>query len=255
MLISELFETKAHDKNDLAEVTFNYGIGTSPGKLVKVSKDGRVPHAKLHVNVPKKTALKLGIPHTQLDESITESSGYSFAGSWTKDLVFSKLWAIKELEKIIGQKRIPSVYVLGSWYGNMSVMLDRSNLNIGKIINVDTNKEWLVQSQEVLKNIGIDNTQAMLKDANKLDYRQLPGIVINTSTNDIKNQGWFDNIPLATIVVIQGRNAVDQNAVAEYSHPQELLDEYPLRKVLYQGTMQLQDPETDYIRSMIIGVK
>jgi len=46
-----------------SQVTVNYGIGKTPGKLVKVGADGRVPHAKLHVNVNKNTAKKLGIPH------------------------------------------------------------------------------------------------------------------------------------------------------------------------------------------------
>ena len=46
-----------------SQVTVNYGIGKNPGKLVKVGADGRVPHAKLHVNVNKNTAKKLGIPH------------------------------------------------------------------------------------------------------------------------------------------------------------------------------------------------
>ena len=44
-------------------VQVNYGIGRTPGKLVKVGKDGRVPRASLHVNVPKATAKRLGIPH------------------------------------------------------------------------------------------------------------------------------------------------------------------------------------------------
>ena len=44
-------------------VQVNYGIGSSPGKLVKVGPQGQVPRAKLHVNVPKATAKRLGIPH------------------------------------------------------------------------------------------------------------------------------------------------------------------------------------------------
>ena len=48
---------------DESLVTVNYGIGKNPGKLAKVGPGGRVPHAKLHVNVDKKTAKKLGIPH------------------------------------------------------------------------------------------------------------------------------------------------------------------------------------------------
>ena len=236
-------------------VTFNYGIGKNPGKLVKVRPNGRVPHAKMHVNVPKKTAVKLGIPHTHLKESITESSALTYEGSWTPDLVFSKLWIAHELEKILGDKTIPVVYILGSWYGNLSVILARSNLNIDKIINVDTNKDWLQAGQQVIQQMNIKNVEHMNKDSNTLDYRQLPGIVINTSTNDIKNEGWFDNIPDGTLVVLQGRDRVDPQADYNFDGPQDLLEQYPLNKVLYQSAITLTDPETEYTRSMVIGIK
>lgn len=239
----------------VSEVTFNYGIGKNPGKLIKVGAQGRVPHAKLHVNVSKAQAKKLGIPHTHLKESINESSGYSFKGSWTPDLVFSKLWIARELENILGDTVIPTVYVLGSWYGNLSIILDRSNLNIKKIINVDTNEDWLQVGQEIIQQMNISNVEHMNKDSNKLDYRQLPGIVINASTNDMKNEGWFDNVPQGTLTVIQGRNAVGSAAEHSFDSPQDLQDLYPLNKVIYQGTMALNDPETEYTRSMIIGIK
>lgn len=103
--------------------------------------------------------------------------------------------------------------------------------------------------------MNIDHVQTMLKDANKLNYQQLPGIVINTSTNDIANRGWFDNIPNGTLVVVQGRNNVGSKAVASFNSAQDLLAEYPLNTILYSGEMQLQDPETEYTRSMIIGIK
>lgn len=46
-----------------AAPTINYGIGKNPGKLVKVGKGGKVPHAKMHLNVGTATAKKLGLPH------------------------------------------------------------------------------------------------------------------------------------------------------------------------------------------------
>jgi pyrimidine deaminase RibD-like protein len=52
----------------------NYGIGASPGKLVRVGKNGQVPHAKLHVNVNKATAKKLGIPHP-VEENFADGKG------------------------------------------------------------------------------------------------------------------------------------------------------------------------------------
>jgi len=50
-------------------VSANYGIGKTPGALARVGPKGQVPRARLHVNVPKKTAIKLGIPHTHLKEA------------------------------------------------------------------------------------------------------------------------------------------------------------------------------------------
>lgn len=238
-----------------SQVTFNYGIGKNPGKLALVGPQGRVPHAKLHVNVSKDTAKKLGLPHTHLKESITEASSYSLDGSWTPDLVFSKLWVVRELEKLIGNKKIPTVYVLGSWYGNLSVILSRSNLKIGKIINVDINEEWMQLGKEIIQKMNIKNVQHMNKDSNTLDYRQLPGIVINTSTNDMENKGWFDRIPSGTLTVIQGRSNVNREAKYSFDSPQDLLDLYPLNKVIYQGSLDLVDPETEYTRSMVIGIK
>ena len=94
-------------------------------------------------------------------------------------------------------------------------------------------------------------------DANEVDYRQLeqPGLVINTSTNDIPDHGWFDHIPPGTIVALQGRDRVLPGAEHVYNSPDDLLQMYPLEQVLYSGTWDLEDPETDYQRSMVIGIK
>ena len=54
-------------------------------------------------------------------QSITESSGYSLAGSFTRDLVASKVWLLDELARIAPQ--VGTIYVLGSWYGNLGVLL------------------------------------------------------------------------------------------------------------------------------------
>ena len=40
-----------------------------------------------------------------------------------------------------------------------------------------------------------------------------------------------------------------------YNSPEDLLQMYPLEQVMYSGTWDLQDPETDYKRSMVIGIK
>ena len=189
-----------------------------------------------------------------------ESSGYTLEGSYTPDLVFSKLWLARELKQILKQQGIDSVpvaYVLGSWYSNLSTILRKTGVPVHKIVDVERRGEWLETGQQLQQGMGIKGVQHMQADANRIDYRQLdqPGIVINTSTNDIADHGWFDHIPKGTIVVLQGRDAVPDGAEHTYSSPDDLLQMYPLETVLYSGTMQLQDPETEYQRSMVIGIK
>ena len=184
---------------------------------------------------------------------ITESSGYSLAGSFTHDLTKSKVWLIRELEKIITD---PScVYVLGSWFGNLALYMRlQPGIDAGKIINVETDPVMLDRSRKILDLVGADNIQHMLADANQLDYRQLgdSGVVINTSLTDMPGRAWFEHIPAGTLVVMQAR---DHDPGQQYHSTQDILDRFPLSEIEYQGSMPLQDPETEYTRYMVIGVK
>lgn len=172
-----------------------------------------------------------------------EFSPNTLKGSFTDDLIVSKLWLISEVSKI--HKDFNSIYILGSWYGNLSLfLLDKNNIQFEKIINVDINKKVLSTGHELARRLKVaDKIQPMVKDANKLNYRQAksPSLVINTSVNDMENNGWFDNIPKGTLVAIQTRD--------------EDLDQFEFTKVLYSGSKQLKDPETKYTRFMKIGIK
>lgn len=195
-----------------------------------------------------------------LADFIEESSGYSLPGSYTDDLVISKLWLAHELTKILQQQGIDSVpvaYVLGSWYGNMSTILRKMNVPIDTIIDVEKNKAWLRQGQQIQRAMHIKGVEPMAADANEIEFDQLgqPGVVINTSTNDMSDQGWFDHIPQGTLVALQGRDHQPPGSEHVYKKPEEILEIYPLEKVLYQGSQQLEDPETRYNRHMVIGIK
>ena len=184
---------------------------------------------------------------------LDESSGYSLEGSFTPDLVFSKLWLIRELAKV--SPNIGTMYVLGSWYGNLAVLLNRyPQVQVDQIINVETDPEFLKGSKHILNQAGVDNVEYMLKDANKLDYRQLgsDGAVVNTSLIDIKGTDWFENIPPGTLVAMQARDQVDDE---QFKTPEDIEQQFPLSQVLYSGKLDLEDPETDYTRFMVIGIK
>lgn len=178
---------------------------------------------------------------------IHESSPLTFKGSVTKDLMISKYW-ICEILKELDLTDFSTVYILGSWYGNMAYILHRCDIDFEKIINVDINRKWLGFSHRMLKHAGIDNVESMRKDANDLDYRQVDknSLVINTSVPDIQGHAWFDNIPDGTLVVLQDRD--------EDPDP-KILDRFKFSEILYQGHRELEDLETTYTRYMIIGRK
>jgi hypothetical protein len=185
--------------------------------------------------------------------ALDESSGYSLEGSFTPDLVFSKLWLMRELAQI--QPQVSTMYVLGAWYGNLALLLTRyPEIQVDKIINVDTNTEFLNTGKNMLDQAGADNVEYMQADANDLDYRQLGknGAVVNTSLNDIEGTDWFGNIPEGTLVVMQARDQVENE---QFAGPQDIEQKFPLSQVLYSGSLDLEDPETDYTRFMIIGIK
>lgn len=190
--------------------------------------------------------------HTH-QSNLDESSGYSLAGSFTRDLTASKVWLLTELEQI--QKNYSSIYMLGSWYGNLALYMTlEDRIQADKIILVEKNQEFLSASEKILNRVGADNVKYMLKDSNKLDYRQLgdSGCVINTSLTDMPGRAWFLNIPDGTLVALQAR---DNDPGQQFHSTQDIVDRFPLRKVYYHGRMQLRDPETKYTRYMVIGHK
>jgi hypothetical protein len=190
--------------------------------------------------------------HTH-QSNLDESSGYSLAGSFTRDLTASKIWLLSELERI--QRDFSAVYILGSWYGNLALYMTLENrIQADKIVLVEKDKKFLSTSKKLLDLAGARNVEYMSEDSNKLDYRQLgeSGCVINTSLTDMPGRAWFLNIPDGTLVVMQGR---DHDPNRSFESTQDIVDRFPLSEVLYHGRMQLRDPETEYTRYMVIGRK
>jgi hypothetical protein len=176
---------------------------------------------------------------------LVEFSPLTMRGSFESGLILNKLWLIHELKKI--QDQFSTIYILGSWYGNMSILLAKSRIQYDHIVNVDSDPRAVRGAHRIARIMGLDDRiESMVRDANKLDYRQLDedGLVINTSCHDMENQGWFDNIPSGVLVALQSRDDVDDN-----------LSAYDLSQTLYQGSRSAEDPETDYTSLLHIGVK
>jgi len=176
---------------------------------------------------------------------LVEFSPPTLQGSFESGLILNKLWLIHELKKIKDQ--FSTIYILGSWYGNMSILLNRSGIEYDHMVNVDRDPKVVRGSQRIARILDIDDRiESMIKDANELDYRQLDedGLVINTSCHDMANRGWFAHIPSGVLVALQSRDDVDHD-----------LDQYDLSRILYQGRRSARDPETRYTSVLRIGVK
>jgi len=176
---------------------------------------------------------------------LVEFSPLTMQGSFESGLILNKLWLLHQLQKI--QDQFSTIYILGSWYGNMSILLAKSQIQYNHIVNVDSDPRVVRGSQRIARAMGLDDRiEPMVQDANQLDYRQLDqdGLVINTSCHDMDNRGWFDHIPAGVLVALQSRDDVDHD-----------LSEYDLSQTLYQGQRSAQDPETDYRSVLRIGVK
>jgi SAM-dependent methyltransferase len=176
---------------------------------------------------------------------LLEFSPSTLQGSFESGLILNKLWLIRELKKI--QDQFSTIYILGSWYGNMSILLAKNNIQYDHIVNVDRDPAVVRRAHRMAQILKIDDRiEPMIKDANRLDYRQLDedGLVINTSCHDMDNRGWFDHIPSGVVVALQSRDDVDHD-----------LDQYDLGQTLYQGSRSARDPETRYTSVLRIGVK
>ena len=122
-----------------------------------------------------------------------------------------------------------------------------------RIINVETDPDFLKQSKRMLDHIGAACVDHMQADANDLDYRQIDkdSVVINTSLTDMPGRAWYDNIPAGTLVALQAR---DHDPGNQFHSTNDILEKFPL-DVLYQDELDLEDPETKYKRFMVIGTK
>ncbi len=182
-----------------------------------------------------------------------EASPDTLEGSFTDDLVNSKLWLCDKLKQGLKGKCARTIYILGSWYGNLAMLLQKEGITFDDIVLIDNDENVLRTSQSVLKPFFKPGKLVFLNtDAKDVIYDK-PGIIINTSVNDM-DTSWYDNVPEGRRVIIQGRDQVSK-AVNKIADMNQFDDMFPMTKVNYLGSRDYNDPETDYTRYMKIGTK
>lgn len=184
---------------------------------------------------------------------IEESSPDTLEGSFTDDLIQSKTWLCKKLKEGLKGKCARTIYILGSWYGNLAMLLQKEGVIFDEIILVENDEEKLRASQELLKPFFKPGKLVFLNtDARDVVYDK-PGIVINTSVNDMKST-WYNVVPDGYRVIVQGRDQAS-GARTKIADLEQFTDLFPMRKINYLGSRDFTDPETSYTRYMKICVK
>jgi len=187
---------------------------------------------------------------------IIESAPNTLLGSFSPDLVQSKKWLCKNLKKILKDKSAGIIFILGSWYGNLALFLESENILYDNMVMVEKNKKLLEKTKKFLKlYIKTNNIRYVNIPAENVVYPNSSKIlVINTSTNEMTTD-WFENVPDGELVVIQGKNMITENTKTVTKDFETFKSLFPLRQVIFSGKINLEDPETEYTRYMVIGYK
>lgn len=184
-------------------------------------------------------------------EKVVEASPDTVLGSLTDDLNDSKKWLTEVLKKGLKGRNPGTIYVLGSWYGNMGLYLDGYDIDFDKLVLVETDEEKLLTSGIVLDKIKDTGKLVLIhQSADDMVYES-PGIIINTSCNET-GPGFLKNVPEGMLCVLQARNSIS-NVMTQTNTLDEFVDQFPLGRNYYKEAKTFRDPETAYERFMVIG--
>jgi hypothetical protein len=190
---------------------------------------------------------------TLKEEVVKEASPNTLEGSFTPDLVESKKWLCDMLAKGLKGKNAGTIYVLGSWYGNMGIFLKEADIKFDKLVLVEPNEEYLKQSKKLLDKYNADGKIVFINQKAEDVVYEKPGLVINTSCNET-GPVFLNKVPDNMLCLLQARNN-NESTLFPTEQIEDFVDYFPLEKVYYTGKKQLEDPEINYTRFMKIGRK
>jgi mRNA-degrading endonuclease YafQ of YafQ-DinJ toxin-antitoxin module len=221
---------------------------------IKIKLFGVFSHDQLGTGQPPRTNVQSRMATKfagQPFDKLTEESQDTLGGSFTPDLIDSKMWLCQKLAKLLKGRSAGRIYALGSWYGNIGIFLQQAGINFDDLVLVETDTKLLDKSAELLQPLYDEGRLLLLhQDAKDVVYEK-PATVINCSTNDM-DTNWLTNVPKNVLIVMQGRNNVDDVPI-RIPTLEKFDDLFPLRKVLFLGEIALTDPEIKYQRYMKIG--
>lgn len=188
----------------------------------------------------------------RIREIIPEASPDTPGGSVSTDLMQSKLWLCRSLLDL-NLAQFDRIYILGSWYGALALIMRRLPFDYSRIICVDQDHEKSRYLRDLVRRHEFTDIYSRCLPVENLIYRGSQILVINTSTNDMTGNDWMQPIPSGAVVAAQGRsNQARSNGVETLEHFDQA---YPMQHTLKLAEITVTGVDgQDYQRFMKIGI-
>ena len=166
----------------------------------------------------------------------------------------SKIWLCEQLEQANFKSKETAIY--GGWYGLLAfLLLSRGKFQVEQIKSYDIDQSCEAIANMINQNYVFQSGkfQAFTEDCNNLNTSA--DLIINTSTEHFEKLDWYKNIPLGTIVALQGNNMEHIEHVMCAKNLEEFCDRFPVSKLIYKGQLDFNYTDWGFSRFMIIGIK
>ena len=181
--------------------------------------------------------------------------------SFSHGQVVSKIWLCETLEEFLPSTT--DVTILGSWHNVLAFMLlCRRPGSYSKIVGVDIDASAKTVANKICDAWCFDHNKLVENitgDAAKYLQNTKPAVVINASPEHFVSAEWFDFIAPGTLVCVQSSNIVNAKPPWLIQQPtpdlEAFKERYPLSKLLYIGTKDIEYVGWRYQRYMAIGIK
>ena len=183
--------------------------------------------------------------------------------AWSSGQIGSKIWMRERLIEIMRGNEyewwnLQKIAILGGWYG-MSAFLLLSDpvmpVFIDHIRSYDIDPTCEPIADMINENWVFDSWKfkAMTGDVDEIDFSDFD-IIINTSTEHMSSNKWFDNLNNEQLIVIQSNNMPHDDHIHTLNTLEEFEKEFPLNS-LYSGQLDFHYETWEFSRWMNIGTK
>lgn len=186
--------------------------------------------------------------------------------SFSHSLVLSKLWLCEQLEYALDQENIknPSVNILASWDSLLAFMLLTRRPRYYKEINAyDIDRKSTENANKICDHWQFEYPRVYNhnRDINTLDFSNIDNesIFINCSVDQIDNTTWYNVIPDNSLICIQSTDLpvthTQWEITQSYSNLKEMTDVYPVKRLIYYDSINIDYGHLVFNRHMLIGIK